>query len=362
MIQTNTLDSRQSTLIKAMRFPLICLVVFAHSVGTFPTPTVEWSLDGWNIYHYVSEMLSRHLCSIGTCWFFVFSGYLFFRYLKDGEFSMDWVAAKWKKRVRSLLLPYLIWNALAVLAVVLVSFVLGKHDTIVGPPVYWFITGPADFPLWFLRDLMLLTLVTPLIYLFFKWFRWLSLVLLILVYLSPLNPAIPTMRSIFFFCIGCWLGIYRVNMISFCRSIKFLAAVVSLVLLLVATSQIGRPLHTFLLRLFYPFGMVCFMNICDSLIDNEKRCERLCALSGSVFFIYAAHEIYILGWTKGLLLRLFGESLAATWLRYFLVPVIVLGVCLALYWALNRMIPQTLSFVSGGRVKSDGATVTTYNK
>ena len=44
-----TLDERQSLLIRAMRFPLIVLVVFAHSVGTFPTATVEWSLDGWNV-------------------------------------------------------------------------------------------------------------------------------------------------------------------------------------------------------------------------------------------------------------------------------------------------------------------------
>lgn len=345
-----TLDARQFTLIKAMRFPLICLVVFAHSAGAFPTPTVEWSLDGWNVFHYVSEMLCRHLCSIGTCWFFVFSGYLLFRFLKEGEFGMAWISAKWKKRVRSLLVPYLIWNLLAVLAMVLVNW-LQKRDTSIGTPLFWFFTGPADFPLWFLRDLMILTLASPLLYLIFKRFRWLSLALLILVYLSSLNPPYPTMRSIFFFSAGVWLGTHKVNMVALCRAVKIPAAIVTLVLMLVATSQIGRPMHTFLLRLFYPFGMIWFMNLCDGLIDDERRCERMCALSGCVFFIYAAHEIYILAWTKGLLLRIFGESLAATWIRFFLVPVIVLGVCLLLYGLLNRIMPRTLAFICGGRSK-----------
>ena len=74
-------------------------------------------------------------------------------------------------------------------------------------------------------------------------------------------------------------------------------------------------------------------------------------LSSAVFFIYAAHEIYILGWTKGLLLRLMGESAFAVWCRYLLVPVIVLVICLCLYKVLNRIIPGALAFACGGRTK-----------
>ena len=159
------------------------------------------------------------------------------------------------------------------------------------------------------------------------------------------------MRSIFFVLVGAWLGTFKINMLSICSKVKIPAAIAAVLLLLIATSQIGRPLHTLLLRLFYPLGMVTFMNICDSLIDNEKRRERLCVLSGSVFFIYAAHEIYILGWTKGLCLRLFGNSLAGTWISYWLVPIIVLIVCLGLYYLLNRLIPRALAFACGGRSK-----------
>ena len=358
-----SLEERQSTLIKAMRFPLICLVVAAHAVG-FPWSTLELSLDGWNVFRFVSVMLCRHLFSIGTCWFFVFSGYLFLRYLKEEEFGMGWVLKKWKKRLRTLLVPYLIWNALAVLVIlvktlVFARFSLGRDGggewayTISQGPLFWFFTGPADFPLWFMRDLLLLSLIVPLLYLLFKRFKWASLVLLVLVYLSPWNPTIPTMRSIFFFCLGAWLGTFKLNMLSLCRKVRIPALIAAAILLPLAASQVGRPLHQLLLRLFYPCGMMVFMLFVDALIDNEKRCRWLCGMAGCVFFIYAAHEIYILSWTKGLMLRIFGSSLAGTWASFWLVPPVVLLVCIALYHLLNRIMPRTLAFASGGRSKKE---------
>ena len=354
------MDERQSTLIKAMRFPLIAMVVFAHSPGSFESPTVDWSLDGWNVYHFVAEMLARHLFSIGTCWFFVFSGYFFLRYLKEEEFGLQWVAAKWKKRIWTLLIPYLTWNLLSVVANIVKNSAfsllhIGETPanwiTELGTPLFWFFTGPADFPLWFLRDLILMSLVAPLLYLIFKRFKWVSLAVLVLVYLSPWSPEIPSIRSIFFFSLGAWLGTFKINMLSVCRKVKVPAYIAAGVLLLAATSQIGRPLHTLLLRLFYPCGMISFMNICDRMIDNERLCQRLCDLAASVFFIYAAHEIYILGWTKGLCLRFFGDSLAGTWISFWLVPIIVLAVCYALYCLLNRIMPRALAFACGGRSK-----------
>ena len=56
-----SLDKQQSNLIKAMRFPLIVMVVFAHSLG-FQTYKIDLSLDGWNIYHFFSEMISYNYC------------------------------------------------------------------------------------------------------------------------------------------------------------------------------------------------------------------------------------------------------------------------------------------------------------
>ena len=356
--QDQSIDLRQSTLIKAMRFPLIVMVLYIHSPGAFFEPRLELSLDGWNIYHVTAELISGHMFAIATRCFFIFSGFLFYRYLKDGELSIKWVITKWKKRFWSLFVPFILWNLLMVVAVILKDVVFDalslkssvEELSLVGKgPLYWFLTGPADYPLWFLRDLILMTLIAPLIYPIVKNFRWASVVILIILYFSPLTLVIPSKQAIIYFSFGAWLGINRYELLTICRKCKVSAAIISVVLLPIATSQVGRPLHTFLLDLYIPFGIITFVNICDSLINNKKISEWLCKLSATVFFIYAIHEIYILGWTKGLFLRIFGDSLISTWISYFFVPVVVLFVCLGLYYLFNRIMPRTMSFACGGR-------------
>lgn len=354
-----SIDIRQSTLIKAMRFPLIVLVVFAHSLG-FESVEITDELSGWNVYHFFSEMISHNFARIAVCWFYVFSGYLFFRYLKDGEFSFKWVLCKWKKRVRSLLIPYLVWNSVIIIATFIKSWTFiklgfgddGGMDYVRQMDIVnWFWSGPADFPLYFMRDLMLMSILAPLWYFVVKKCKWISLSLLILAYASPWNPGIPGMRAIFYFGVGTWMGICRYNMLVLCRRIKWPAGIIAVITLLIASYWNSSAYHEWLLRAFYPFGMITFMNICDRLIDDSKRCERLCGLAPAVFIIYATHEIYVLGWTKGLFLRMLGESLWGTWVRFLSVPIVVLCICLFVYYLMNRYMPKTLAFASGDRSK-----------
>lgn len=356
---TESLESRQSALINAMRFPLIVLVVLAHSLS-FGNVDVFSGNAGWNAYHFTSELLSHNLARLAVCWFYAISGYFFFYNLKDGNFNFKWVTGKWKKRVSGLLVPYLIWNLLLVLITFLKEWIFtkaglgnnGEWEFLQqSGPIYWLWKGPANFPLYFMRDLMIMSLVAPLWYLFVKWAKWPSLALLILVYVSPLNPSLPAMRAIFFFGLGAWMGIWKINMLQICRKFRLSSAILALLLVVIATVFNSSKYHEWLLRAFYPFGMMTFMNICDRMASNEKRFNKLISLSGTVFFIYAAHEIFILGWTKGLCLRIFGDGLAGSWISYFLVPVIVLAVCLLLYNIINRIMPRTLAFACGGRAK-----------
>ena len=73
----------------------------------------------------------------------------------------------------------------------------------------------------------------------------------------------------------------------------------------------------------------------------------------AVFFIYAAHEIYIINWTKGFFSRTsLADSGGGLMLSYLLIPFITLGVCLGLYYFLNRMAPNMLALLVGGRMKT----------
>lgn len=350
---------RQFVLIKAVRFPLIVLVVFAHSLG-FGGVAMTADSSGWIIYYFFSEMLSHNFARLAVSWFYVFSGYLFFCNLKNDEFSFKWVWGKWKKRFHSLFIPYVIWNIFALVLIflknkVFVAFGFGEDEGVNYLShfdiVKWFWSWPADFPLYFMRDLMLMSLIVPLWYYVVRYAKLISLVLLVLVYISPLNPSLPAMRAIFFFGLGAWMGIWKIDMLKSCRYVKWPAAIMAVVTLIAATWWNASDYHEWFLRAFYPFGMISFMNLCDKLAENEKRCQWLCSMASTVFIIYAVHELYILSWTKGLFLRVFGEGLAGAWISYLFVPVVVIAICLLIYSVLDRFFPKTLAFVSGGRIE-----------
>ncbi len=216
-------------------------------------------------------------------------------------------------------------------------------------PWFWLVTGPIDFPLWYMRSLIVMTILAPLVWMLAAKSRIVFPIAMTLLYLSPLEVPFVLMHSVYFFSIGAWLGLHKINILSFSRRIKTPVSILAALTLIVATLRTGYADHTFWLRLFYPFGMITFMNICDRLIDNDNRKIRLTRLSAAVFIDSATPEIYILGWTKGLFVRIFGETLPGTWIKYIFVPIVVLAICLALYRLLNLLMPRTLAFLCGGR-------------
>ena len=151
------------------------------------------------------------------------------------------------------------------------------------------------------------------------------------------------------------MSIRKVNLLGFCRHFKAVAAIMAIVCLVMMTALYNSGYDNYFFLVFAPFGMVALMNLCDGLLNSEKTHRLLMKLAETAFFIFAAHGIFILGWTKGLFLRLLGDALWARWVSYLFVPLVVLAVCLALYYFLKRIMPGVLSTLCGFRVsKSEG--------
>ena len=93
-------DDLLSKTIQFLRLPLIVGVVFIHtlndSYGQFP------------VYDWTRYLVNDELAHIAVPLFFFMSGFLFF-YRTD--FSFATYKQKLIKRVHSLLIPYLLWNA-----------------------------------------------------------------------------------------------------------------------------------------------------------------------------------------------------------------------------------------------------------
>ncbi|MCQ2181897.1 MAG: acyltransferase [Bacteroidales bacterium] len=342
-------------IITISRFPLICIVIVGHALGFTLYPVEFGNFSSYNIYHFITEMISHVYAPVSVNIFFFFSGYLFFTGF--GNFSAAWVKKKWSSRVRSLLIPYILWNLLDIVAILVKNgiFSLFGHYSAeemgfcsISQFFNWF-TLPADFPLWYIRDLMILVLFAPLLFIAIRKFPIASLLALVALYASPLNPSVPGMCGIFFFGVGAYAMIRDVDVMGLCRKFRIAGHILAAATLLLAVFHNDSEFRVFYMRLFYPFGIVSFLNLMDAVSQRGNISDKLAKLSETVFFIYAVHEIYILGWSKGLCLRLFGDSITGMYLSYFLVPVIVLTACLALYSIAKRFTPKTLNFLCGGR-------------
>lgn len=104
-------------------------------------------------------------------WFFFISAYLFFRNLELGM-----IPGKWRRRIGSILIPFIIWNTVSVI------LELAKGGNVMDGGVldfvvknYLFIrgTGCANGPLWYLFRLMEYIVIAPLVFFIAK-NKWLA--------------------------------------------------------------------------------------------------------------------------------------------------------------------------------------------
>ena len=175
-----------------LRFPLIILVVYIHSnMHPVDYGKIDFtSLDIGNIFDLCRLSIGTIISQIAVPIYFFISGFLFFNKMQE----WDWYiyGKKIKRRINTLLVPYVIWNTIAILLASIlffrncglqgvVSFVQdnnyidlfwsSKKTGIyrvneIGMPTP--MTFPYLIPLWYLRELMVMILLSPIFFVFFK--------------------------------------------------------------------------------------------------------------------------------------------------------------------------------------------------
>lgn len=219
-----------SDLIRILRFPLAVCVVMVHCMP-----------DANSIEHGLSDSIRQYLLPIvndAVPLFFMISGYLFF--VNIDKFTWNVYRTKMRSRINTILLPYLLWNLLYLLFYSAQSFAFpaqlisgGKtpvqnfavedfllcfwRTSVLGPENTYY---PIYVPLWFLRDLFLICLASPVIYLLMKYLRKAFPVLLLLAYLFlNIDNATPIIRisPILNFMIGAYIAMIKVRDIRISR-------------------------------------------------------------------------------------------------------------------------------------------------
>lgn len=291
--------------------------------------------------------------------FFVISGFLFFKGLND--FSWSIYKSKLSRRVRSLLVPYLLWNifcaALFVFKVEWLHFPgLGIIDVNGRIDIAKFLLGfvyikeadgtPFAFAFWFIRNLMLVVFLTPAVYFIAK--RWWSLVL----FLVPEFMLGINLLEISWFVVGSALAIHGLTPNSICADKSPVFLVSGLLYF-----SFGWGFYTWetipvASRLLLDIETVCGFIFLYGLAERiEKFCDcmLLRTLCSATFFIYAFHQCFCAVNRKFWISVFDCDKFTGLLGGYFASFLSLLSISFAVYIILKRIAPRFTGILTGGR-------------
>ena len=347
MVHSN-IDRRQgvggistSKVISQLRFPLIVLVTFAHSYGKVKDDYMLLT-SPWDTYEVLKLLISQTLVKVAVPVFFIISGYLFFKNVET--WNLQIYRQKMLRRVKTLLLPYLIWNLL--MAVKLRTFsweMLWVYNPMAGMQIDWlgsenWMTAPANMPLWFLRDLIVISVLTPIIYILVRRCGLWMIGMLTLLYLSGIGAfAVPglSMYAVFFFSLGAFLAIRRMDLLTIMRRYELWAYGATALLMVAMLCTYHTAAFSSLMLGFRLTGSVtAFCLMARLLSHTDKRLPSI--ICDASYFIYLAHYVFFLSFIDTLFFRLFGMSTASLSLHYLFCPLLKVGLFVGIYLFYRR--------------------------
>ena len=297
------------------------------------------------------------------------SGYLFF--FNINEFNYNVYRHKLKSRFRTLLLPYVIWNIITIIIYLLSENFIGDLTSGNKKPIseysildyflaFWdtSITNPdtdpfpIDYPLWYIRDLMLLICFTPLIYLLVKKLKTIPVIILGILWVTNYWISIPglSIMGFFFFSAGAYLSIFKTKLIDLGNVLPNLGGGCILYGALIAAEllSIGSVLNQYIHKLGIILGIIVAIKISIYLV-SKKRITTNGFISNSTFILFAYHALPLAFFIK-ILIKFFSPHTDFQFvLLYFINPLITIVLGLLIYYCLKKITPKLTALITGGR-------------
>ena len=346
------------TRLDVLRFPLIVLIVYLHACGfTANFADGARTLADARIVEGV-QIVTGSIARIAVPLFFMMSGFLFFR---GAVFSAGIYRAKLHSRAKSLLVPFLFWN-LALFGVVAIAQSVprlaplfnGQNQafaTLTPFQMIDFIIGITHYPIayqfWFIRDLMILAIASPLLWLAARYLPWVALAAFGAAWIFNIWPMpVPSAEPTLFFYLGSLVALRGWSLFEVDRLGWWLAAPFALLIGALCVEQLAGD-GDYLLHPAMAVGLVLALKASGWLAES-RWCDRLVMLGKASFFVFAVHEpLVTIG--KKLAFRALPMTAGTVLVTYAVLPVLVIGLALLAHRALTAVAPGFLRLISGGR-------------
>lgn len=356
--------------INLLRFPLIIGVILIHSYGSEILYSSGSSVAPNHMPYiaiFIQTVISRVFAASSVPLFFIISGFLYF---KNFSFSFESYTAKMKSRIRSLIIPYILWNLFSILVYVTIQsiplfdpFFSGNTMKITDYNLYDFLNAflgfeitpnsPVAYQFWFIRDLLILNFLSPIILIGIRYLK--SFFILCLFPLWFLWPEFKYFNvnysAIFFYSAGAFISYFSINL----NSKVFKTSLFSIFYLILALCDAhflikGSCFSDYYHRVVILFGVLAVWQLSGCLLKKDMLKKVLTVAPGSVFFLFAVHEPFLLTGIRKISFRLIEpQHFIPVTILYFCIPSLVIIISLVIDTLLIKKMPCFYSIITGRR-------------
>lgn len=280
--------------------------------------------------------------------FFMLSGYLFMKGIPsdDAAAEKEAVTGKLKRRVNTLVIPYLLWNAIYFV----IYLVMGRAQIgEIFEAVFLYRCNPV---FWYMFQLILITVLAPAVYYIMKKGRAAALILLAVIFtLAVLYAKLPfhycNEDALFYYCLGGYLMLReRYHASAPFRSFVILAAATAAFLL--ARSALPVDLRNVSEVGYRAAGALAIYFLVELVYEKKGGIEVRPWMKVN-FFVYATHYMIIrIIWALETAAGLNGNQ-TANIITYLVMPAICVSAAYGLSVIMKKYVPKVYSALTGGR-------------
>lgn len=352
MDNNNFYKHRLSETITWLRFPLIFLIIMLHCYSVV-------RLDGDRVMFFKTIYpFSLWLGETGVPGFFFISGYLFFLSKKSYKQKLE-------TRYHTLLIPYLLWNAI-LLALYLMAFAAGYPQDINYRSIadygfmdyirlFWdrgtYDNGnfvPLLCPFWYIRNLLIMSILSPVLYYITRYAREVFLLIVAIGWLSTNHNAfIP--QTILFFSLGAYFSIHDINPLKvFSENKKWVLSFFCLIAIADILTHVGygTPFNLQIHRMALIINIPALFLLADFCVQKGYSNNLL---PNSAFIVFAVHYPIVVVLRKICAAKFAAASDATHIILYFFCIVIATIASIIFYMVLAKYFPKLKNILSGNR-------------
>ncbi len=371
-----TVSEFNSRKFKFWSFISMFLLVFVHGYNLHERYMQPWTMPGepLNITTFTEYFLANGIFRFRIPMLFIISGFL---YALHDQRSYS---QRTKKRLRTLLLPYVIWSALGFAFTYFLELFPYTRDIVSSSNIVriddhrallhdyrWYemlarwILLPVPYQLWFIRVLLMYNIAYPAI----RWcvthriVKWIFFSVAVLMWLGTMGFVFFEGEGLLFFSLGVWMQKTSFNLDVPARWLKpvywgaafVLLAAIKTVIAFLGQPVLGNgifPVLIILHKLVIFSGLIAAWFGCNRLVDWCMQRKWFVWLTAFSFMIYAVHAPLV-AYAIEALFDFVNQLPFYRIISFILLPLVIISFAVGTGALLRKLWPGLYGLLTGGR-------------